>query len=478
MYLEILDWLIVIGYFALIGLIGYQTSRRIKNVKDYNVAGEKVTWTVLFASLSASVLGGGASTGMAGNVYNDGYVFMFAFFAYGIASILVGYFIAPRLKAYKGAQTVGDIMERHYGKSAKLITGILSVGLCTGILGGQALALGTMFNVILGIPPVVGILIGMGSVIVYTAFGGIMAVIHTDNLQFILLGVILPLTLIIGLFSVGGTDILVANIPNLHFTLFGNWEIATFIGLFVTFLLGEALIPPYTQRVFSAKDSKTARKGYIISGFFSFGFFFITASLGLIAFVLFPGIQSDQALPTIVKELLPVGVLGLAIAALMAVIMSTASSFLNSTTVSFMRDIYPFITRKNQSDKHELFTGRVLTIIVGIAALIFALNVPSIIAALEYSYYLWAPTIVFPLVMGIMRKIHNPKAGIYSIIVGMAITLIWTFPLQEPFGLSGVLPGFIANIITYMTIYLLTKNNNVVDLTNTVDKGMLMNDIV
>ena len=474
----IIDWIFVVGYFTIIGVIGYQTSKRIQTVKDYNVAGEKVTWTILFASLAASVLGGGASTGMAGNVYKEGYVFMFAFCAYGIASILIGYFIAPRLKAYKGAQTVGDIMERHYGKKAKLVTGILSVGLCTGIIGGQALALGTMLNVILDIPPIVGILIGMGSVILYTSFGGVMAVIQTDVVQFVLLGVILPLSLIIGLFAVGGTDTLIEKIPDVHFTLLGNWELATFIGLFVTFLLGEALIPPYTQRVFSSKDPETARKGYIISGFFSFGFFFITGSLGLVAYVLFPGIQTDNALPTIVKELLPVGVTGLAVAALLAVIMSTASSFLNATTVSFMRDIYPFLRRKKISDKQELFMGRVLTVVVGVASLIFAINVPSIIAALEYSYYLWAPTIVCPLVMGIMWRIRNAAAGICSIIAGAVITLVWTLILHDPFGLSGVVPGFIANAIAFFTVLSLTKNNVAGKPANKVDKELLENDVI
>ncbi|WP_053348829.1 sodium:solute symporter family protein [Peribacillus butanolivorans] len=476
--MENLDWIFVVGYFAFIAVIGYQTSKRIRTVKDYNVAGEKVTISILFASLAASVLGGGASTGMAGNVYKDGYVFMFAFCAYGIASVLIGYFIAPRLKAYKGAQTVGDIMERHYGKKAKLVTGILSVGLCTGIIGGQALALGTMLKVILDIPPLVGILIGMGAVILYTSFGGVMAVIQTDVLQFVLLGVILPLSLIIGLFAVGGTDTLIAKVPDFHFTLLGNWEITTFIGLFVTFLLGEALIPPYTQRIFSSKDPETARKGYIIAGFFSFGFFFITASLGLVAYVLFPGIQTDNALPTIVKELLPVGVTGLAVAALLAVIMSTASSFLNSTTVSFMRDIYPFLNRKKTSDKQELLLGRILTVIVGIASLIFALNVPSIIAALEYSYYLWAPTVVFPLVMGIMWNFRNATVGLSSIVVGAIITLIWTFALHEPFGLSGVVPGFIANIITFFIAHSLTKNNDAGSSAIKVDKEMLENDVV
>lgn len=474
----VIDWILIMLYFVFIAVIGYQTTKKVKTVKDYNVAGEKVSWTILFASLAASILGGGASTGMAGNVYKEGYVFMFAFFAYGIASILIGIFIAPKLKKYKNAQTVGDIMQVHYGNKAKLITGILSVGLCTGILGGQALAIGTMLNVILEIPPLVGILIGMGSVILYTSFGGVMAVIQTDVLQFVLLGVILPLTLIIGINAVGGAEVLIANVPDLHFTFLGEWGIATFIGLFITFLLGEALIPPYTQRVFTSKDPESASKGYIISGFFSFGFYFVTATLGLIAFVLYPDIRTDTALPAIVKQLLPVGITGLAVAALLAVIMSTASSFLNSTTVSFMRDVFPFINKKTITDKKELFIGRVLTAVIGVIAVIFALNVPSIISALEYSYYLWAPTIVFPLVIGILLKIKNPTAGIVSIIVGAITTIIWTFVLNEPFSMSGVAPGFVANIIAYCITHNITKQSGLEKVNYSDHEELVKNDVI
>lgn len=474
----VIDWILIVLYFVFIAVIGYQTTKKVKTVKDYNVAGEKISWTILFASLSASILGGGASTGMAGNVYKEGYVFMFAFFAYGIASILIGIFIAPKLKKYKNAQTVGDIMQVHYGNKAKLITGILSVGLCTGILGGQALAIGTMLNVILEIPPLVGILIGMGSVILYTSFGGVMAVIQTDVLQFVLLGVILPLTLIIGINAVGGAEVLIANVPDLHFTFLGEWGIATFIGLFITFLLGEALIPPYTQRVFTSKDPESASKGYIISGFFSFGFYFVTATLGLIAFVLYPDIRTDTALPAIVKQLLPVGITGLAVAALLAVIMSTASSFLNSTTVSFMRDVFPFINKKTITDKQELFIGRVLTAVIGVIAVIFALNVPSIISALEYSYYLWAPTIVFPLVIGILLKIKNPTAGIVSIIVGAITTIIWTFVLNEPFSMSGIAPGFVANIIAFCITHNITKQSGLEKVNYSDHEELVKNDVI
>jgi solute:Na+ symporter, SSS family len=457
--LSILDWICIVGYFILLGLIGYQTSRRIENVEDYNIAGERVTWPILFASLAAALLGGGASTGNAGNVFRYGYVFMFAFFAYGVAHLFIGYFIAPRLKDYKGAQTVGDIMEKHYGKKVKLLTGILSIGLCTGILGAQALALGTIFNVILDVSPIVGILVGMGVVILYTTFGGVWAVIQTDVVQFIFLGIFLPVALLIGLFAVGGTQGLIENIPATHFTLLGNWGISKFLGLFVVFLLGEALIPPYTQRVFSSKDPKHSMKGYLMAGFFSFGFYFVTGSLGLIAYVLFPNIQTDQALPTIVKNLLPMGVTGLAVAALLAVIMSTASSFLNSATVSFMQDIYvSFLKRKNHSEKHYLLIEKILTLIIGVSSVVFALSAPSIIDALTYSYYLWAPTIVFPLVVAIIWKIHNIPAGLSAIIAGALVTTIWTWGLKDPFNLTGVIPGVIANILAYFTAYILTKN--------------------
>lgn len=453
-----IDWSCIVVYFAVIGFIGYQASKSVKTVEDYNIAGERVTWPVLFASLAAALLGGGASTGAAGNTFKDGYVYMFAFFAYGIASILIGIFIAPKLKRYVGAQTVGDIMEKHYGKLAKLITGILSVGLCTGILGGQALALGIITNIILDIPMIWGIIIGMGCVIIYTASGGVWAVIQTEVVQFVLLGVILPLALMISIYRSGGVEFILENIPAQHFTFLGNWEIIAFVGIFVTFLLGEALIPPYTQRAFSATNASDSRKGYIIAGFFSFGFFFISASIGITARVLYPDLQTDQAMPMVVKNMLPIGITGLAVAALMAVIMSTASSFLNSTTVAFMQDIFsPFIAKKKYSDKQYLRIEKVFTLLVGIGSVIFAVNVPSILKALEYSYYFWAPTIVFPLVIAIIWKVANKYAGISSIVAGAIVTLIWTFMLKNPFGLSGIVPGLIANMAVYTIVYFMTK---------------------
>ncbi|HWM39784.1 MAG TPA: hypothetical protein VNS49_21995, partial [Streptomyces sp.] len=173
----ILDWVLLGVYFALLIVIGVQTIRRVKSADDFAVAGNRIIWPVFFGSLAASFLGGGASLGMAGKAFSDGYVYMFAFFGYAVSFLLVGLFVAPRLKRYTGAHTVGDVMDEHYGKSGRLLTGIMSILLCAGILGAQALAIGTVVNATLDLPQGPSIVVGMGVVVLYSSFGGAWAVI-------------------------------------------------------------------------------------------------------------------------------------------------------------------------------------------------------------------------------------------------------------------------------------------------------------
>jgi SSS family solute:Na+ symporter len=91
---------------------------------------------------------------------------------------------------------------------------------------------------------------------------------------------------------------------------------------------------------------------------------------------------------------------------------------------------------------------------------LFALSAPSIIDALTYSYYLWAPTIVFPLLLAVVWKVHNTTAGLSAIVSGTIVTATWTWGLHDPFSLPGVIPGVIANILAFYIAYILTKNRN------------------
>lgn len=451
--MKTLDWLFVLVYLAVLVVISVQSLRRVNSPDDFAVAGRRVVTPILFATMAASMLGGGAAVGTGGQVFTNGYVYLFAAFAFPLQTFLVGYFVAPRMTRYATAQTVGDVMEHHYGRASRLLTGILSIGLCAGVLGGQVLALGVVFNTIMGVSTEVGILIGMSIVLLYSAAGGMWAVVQTDVLQFVILGIFIPVTLFLGLTEVGGAAQLAESVPAGHFSLTGDWTLALFAGTFLAVLLGETLTPPYAQRAFSTRVPASARRAFMAAGIFGFGFFFVTATVGLIALVLFPDIGPDQALPTLVSNMLPAGVKGLVLAALAAVIMSSSDSFLNSTAVVFVRDIYQPFINPNIAQSRVLMLQRLVTVVVGVAAVVFALTAETIIDLLLDIYSLWAPTVIIPLILAVVWGFRAKAAALTAIIGGAAATVLWTWGLDEPFGLTGLVVGVGVNIVAFFVVY-------------------------
>ena len=465
--MSVLDWAMLGLYFAILILIGYQTIKRVRNSHDFAVAGNRIIWPVFFGSLAASFLGGGASIGNASRTAEDGYVYFFAFSAFAVSAFLVGAFVAPYLKRYVNAHTIGDIMEAHYGRASRLITGVLSLLVCTGILGAQALAVGVVVNMTVGVALVPAIIIGMSIVVLYSTFGGAWAVIQTDMLQFVFLGLLLPVTLLIGLFHVGGAEGLMASVPDGQAGIIGEFSAPVFIGLFLAFLLGETLVPPYAQRAFSTPDSAHARKGMMLTGAFSLLFYFVTATLGLVALALFPDrIGEGEAIPAIVTELLPIGLSGLAVAALLAVVMSTASSYLNSCAVVFLKDVYrPFI-HPGVGARTQLVLSRVLTLVVGAGAILFAVSVPGIVDILLYSYAFWAPTVVIPLLAALVWRIRSAPAALSAIAAGGAVTCVWDWILPDtakPEALAawdGLVFGVLANLLVFVVVAYATRHRN------------------
>ncbi|UTV30730.1 sodium:solute symporter family protein [Photobacterium atrarenae] len=452
--MHILDLAGIAIYFIAMLYIGYRSSKKVQSSNDFAVAGNKITWPILFATLAASFLGGGASMGRAGQTFDHGYAFMFAAMAFPIATMIVGVFIAPKLKKYKDAHTVGDIMEYHYGVPARIFTGVFSLLFCVGILGAQALAIGTVFNILLGVDVVTGIVIGMVVVLVYSTMGGMWAVIQTDVIQFVMLGFFLPLTMYIGIELVGGPGNLVASIPELHFSVMGEYSWGVFLSIFIAFLLGETLVPPYTQRALAAPDSRNAKIGYTVAGAFGVLFCFVSSTIGIISFVLYPDTSPDQALPTLIRNALPVGLTGLVLASLLAVVMSTADSYLNSASVVFVKDIYTRFYEPNCPEEKKLKLERGVNLVIGLGAIAFALMATDIIDALLMSYALWAPTILIPFMAGVLLDIKCNRSAILAILAGAVVTSCWKWgpwDLQGITGLSALIAGVVANISVFIT---------------------------
>ncbi len=357
--LNLFDFIIIGFYLAMVLTVGLRAGRRVGSFEEYAVEGRSYSSFVVFATLSASFIGGGFTMGNAEKVFILGVVSVVALWEFSLKEILVAKLIAPRIGAFPNAISVGDIMVRDYGRLGKIITGIFSVLLCAGILGAQIGGMGYMFNLFLGLPVWAGILIGMGIIILYDTIGGMRAIVATDVVQFVVLAIGVPICLIMGIRAVGGIDAIMTAAPPGHFQLFGSITPVQFVSLFLTFLFGETLVPPYVRRLFISRDTQRIVRGTFWSGIFSVPFFAVSSGIGLVALTMNPGLNPNLSLPYIIQSALPVGLRGLVIAGLISVVMSSADSFLNSASISLINNIVNPLRRTPLSDREGLRWARI-----------------------------------------------------------------------------------------------------------------------
>lgn len=445
-----IDILVIVAYLALILYIGW-SCRRLGGFREFALSHGQYGWLVIFCTLSATFIGGGFSTGNAAKVFSSGIAYPVALLGFSLQIILVATRIAPRIKTFPGAMSVGDIMEPAYGRRARVLTGLFSVLICAGILGAQIGALGAIFNVFLGVPVVWGILIGCAVVFFYSTVGGMAAVVKTDVLQFCLLIVGMPLVFFLGVHHVGGWDAFVAAIPENHLRIVSeSMPPAAFVSLFLVFLVGETLVPPYVQRLLIGKDARNTAKGNFWSGIASAPFFLVTGAIGLIALQINPSMSPNLALPETVKAVVPIGVSGLIIAGMISIVMSSADSFLNAASVALVQDVWKPLRRRETTERENLAVARWTNLLTGGIALAFAVSIPNVLDILIAAYDFWAPTILVPLVAVLLGTRARPAAFYAAVVAGVAGTVGWDRVLDRPFGFQGFLVGTALAFVAFM----------------------------
>lgn len=455
-----IDYIIVIVYLAVIVLIGLITTGKVKSIRDFSLSNNRYGVFALLATLSASFIGGGFSTGNASKVAQFGIGNIIALCGFSISIILVGSLIAPRMTKFQKAISTGEIMGMSYGKPARIFTGIFGMLVCAGILGAQVGAIGYIFNIFLGLPNIYGILIGCGIVILYSTFGGMKAVVATDIIQFVVLGISMPVLLILSISATGGVDNLVARTDPAFFNIFNGYSITGFISLFLTLALGEILVPPYTQRLLMGRDLKTTAKATVWSGIISVPFFIITGMIGLVGAVYFTGTATDanSIMQSMVKAIAPVGVRGIIIAGMLSIVMSSADSFLNSASVSLVNDVIIPLRKKEDKPKRDLMMTRLINLGTGVLAVLFAVLIPNVLDVLLFSYNFWCPVILVPLAAALLGFKTKPAAFYACMTTGILVMLVWSYVLGNPWDFDGTIAGFVANLIVFVSVTKFSKS--------------------
>ncbi len=368
-----------------------------------------------------------------------------ALFGFSLSMILTGKFLVRGVERFKGETTVGGVVGRAYGRAARVLTGVFAFICCAGVVGAQMEGMGQVFHVLLGISPTQGVLLGSSIVLIYSTFGGLQSVIKADVIQFVLLAVGMPLLLWMSLRK--GGEVL-AQVPPSYFNPFSGTTAVGFISLFLTMMVGEALAPPYTQRLLVGKSPRSTARATILSGWFSVPFFIVTGLIGVVAQVMQVTGNAELAMPMLIKTVLPVGVRGVVMAAMVSIMLSAADGFLNSAAIGLVCDglapIFPAM-----KDKTKLRLLRIINVGTGLAAVAVALTITDIMEILLLAYSFWCPLILVPLAAALLGVKSNGRAFRYALLTGFCVTMAWKHLLGCPWDIDAAVMGMLGNLVVF-----------------------------
>jgi len=432
------DYIIFAAYMLGVVAIGWHHFRRNTSAEDYYVGSRSIKAHHVGLSIVATDVGGGFSIGLGGLGFVMGLAGSWLLFTGLVGAWLTALFVIPKIKALDRRHkmyTYPDFLRWRYNDkvalAAAVISGLGYMGF-TGaqILGGAKLASATMIQrAPLGMDPLDFALIIIAVITVgYTVIGGLKAVIYTDTVQWvILLGGLILVTLPVTLWKIGGWGVLRRDLPAEFFSLV-NVSVAQFVNWMVTivpiWLIGMTLY----QRMFACKNEREAKKAWYIAGLFEYPIMAFTGVLlGMCARVVFPAAEAEMAMPMLIKNMLPIGVTGIVIAAYFSAIMSTADSCLMAASGNFVNDILQRYVFPQASHKAIMRVSQGMTFLIGTAAVVIASRFTMVLDVIFYAYSFMVAGLFVPTLGAYFWKRSSCAGALLSMVLGGGVTLAMLF---------------------------------------------------
>jgi SSS family solute:Na+ symporter len=433
------DLAIISIYFVIVFGIGFYFSRKERTSEDYFLASRDVGWFAIGASLFVSNISTEHFIGLAGSGASSGLaVGHFEWLACLILLILGWVFVPFYLRS--NVFTMPEFLERRFNRHcATYLASISIIAYIFTKISVHLYAAAIVLERVVGWSPLTAAIILVIATGVYTIAGGLAAVIYTDLVQTLILIAGAVILTLIGMDKIGGFAGLRAAVPadyfhmikpatNSEFPWTGIFFGAPILGIWY-WCTDQVIV----QRVLSAKDEGHAKAGTIFAGFLKILPVFVLVLPGLIAFALYPALfhldhghvtNGDIAYPTLIVNLLPVGLVGLMIAALLAALMGAMSSVFNSASTMVTLDFYKKF-RPQATEVQLVFFGRIAT---GVMVVLGILWVPFIhlLSAQLYIYlqsvqaYI-SPPIAACFIFGILWPRLNGQGAISSLLFGFVL---------------------------------------------------------
>lgn len=475
--MHIVDLTVFIVY--MLGLLGMGVyfMRKNKTTEDFFVSGRNMSSWHIGLSVVATDVGGGFSIGLGGLGFMMGLSGSWMLFTGLIGAWVSAVLLIPKvyqLGKDSKMTTFPQLFAHYYNGKVALVAGIISAIGYLGFTGSQILAGAKLASSsFVGLDIHTALLV-MGVVtILYTVMGGMTAVIYTDTVQWIVL--ILGLSLIgipLSYHAVGGWDEIskiiqpdFMSLTNVSWQMLVKWAVTIIPIWFVGMTL--------YQRIYASKSEKGSKKAWFIAGLFEWpvmafmgvvlGMFArVAADQGMFAELGFPsseGMDAELGLPLLLREVLPIGLMGVMLSVYFSAILSTADSCLMASSGNLLTDILQKFFPKLENHLHVLRITQLLTLFMGVFAILLASSMENVLDLMLYAYGFMVSGLLVPLVAGMFFKLNNSLAALCSMIAGGTTTVVLAYnKIALPFDLDANIFGITASLFTFILVSMLTKN--------------------
>ena len=456
-----IDIIIIASFLAINLVAGFYSGRGIKTIKEYAIGDRNFSTATIAATIIATWISGSFFTVCVSQTYKEGVWFLPAALGDILSLLIIGYIFAPRMKEFFGSLSVAETMGNLYGGNVRLITAISSIAQAIAMTALQIKVFATVFSHFFGFSSIYATCISSFVVIFYSAWGGIKAVTFTDVIQFFTFGIFIPLFLLFIWQVFGSTEITLNAFqtnPLLDYTQLIDWHNPKFFPNLV--LLFWFLIPSFSsptfQRILMTKDTKQIRQSFKVA---ALGYTFIIVlicAIGILVLSIDPTLDGDNIVMYMIDNYSFTGLKGITLIGIMAMVMSTADSWINTGAVIFAHD---FCKPLGIKFKNELFLSRMFSIFVGIGALLIVLFNNNLFKLFSLQANFYMPIVTVPLILSILGFRSSSRVVILGMISGALCAIIWTLYIKPVTGVDSVIPAMISNLVVLMSTHYLLRES-------------------
>ena len=454
-------FLFLAAYLVILLGGGLIFTKKMSSLEDFFLASRDLSASLVFLSLVASWIGATSFLVSVNSAYEEG---LSSFWVMGVPALLtvfIFYLFLARPIRKLSILTLPDLVELRYGRAVRHLASVLIIWYMILLAASQMVALGNFLQVFLDASYFSCLVIGTVVVLIYSVLGGFFSVVFTDGIQFFFLfggivGLFLFLLRSTTFQAVSQTAETLSRLE--YFSFFAHFKTNSLIAL--SFVLAWVVSPIAWQRIQAARSVKSARQGLVATSITLFLIYGIIVGIGLLSLPVLPVEGTEgPVLSAIIATKAGKVLGGILFVAVVAAIMSTLDTGVNTGAMSMTHDIY-FQLFPQKKDGHVLFVSRISTVFVATMAFLVATQFQSILKALGLASEIMAVGFFIPGVSMIFMRKKWPSAGFLSLTLGGGFALVGFFceigivalkwpvwPFSVPYGLALSLAGFLLGIV-------------------------------